>query len=236
MLTAKETKNLFSEYLGDASEETLQKLYEYYALIEQENQKYNLTGFYNEKLIKEGLIESILIFKAIEKEVLNLENKQVLDIGSGAGFPILPFFIYNPSFTLTIYEPQQKRVTFLNLVIEKLGLKNIAVKKIRAEESNEIQYFDFISARAVSELKNLAEITHKLAKINGTFCFLKSHNYEAEIANASWIKNKLNLKFKTLKLGSFFSIENVLVYYQKIQKTPEDIPRKWAQIIKNNLK
>ncbi len=236
MLTATETNQLFTEYLGNVSEDTLNKLYEYYALIEEENQKYNLTGFYNEKLIKEGLIESILIFKKIDAEILNLDSKSILDIGSGAGFPIVPYFIYSPNFDLTIYEPQQKRVNFLNLVIEKLKLKNIKVKKLRAEESSEFNTFDFISARAVSELKNLAEISHKLGKQNSTFCFLKSNNYEAEINNALWIKNRLNLTFETLKLGVFFSIENNLVYYKKTIKTPPDLPRKWAQIIKNNLK
>ncbi|TPE58070.1 16S rRNA (guanine(527)-N(7))-methyltransferase RsmG [[Mycoplasma] falconis] len=235
MITEKAAFNLFDKYLPLTSEIVKQNLYQYYVLIEEENSKYNLTGFYDEKLICEGLIESILIFKKIEKNIFDFKNKNVLDIGSGAGFPILPYFIYNPDFDLTIYEPMQKRVYFLNKVIEKLNLKNIAVKPVRAEDSKDSEIFDFISARAVSELKNLVEITHKLGKIDSTFCFLKSQNYSEEINNANWIKNKLSINFQVKDLNKFFSINNVLVYYKKEFKTPYDIPRKWAQIIKYNL-
>lgn len=67
MLTEKESNNLILQSLPQCSKEVLKKLYEYYQLIEQENSKYNLTGFYNEKLLKEAIIESILIFLDIEK-------------------------------------------------------------------------------------------------------------------------------------------------------------------------
>ncbi|ACF07054.1 16S rRNA (guanine(527)-N(7))-methyltransferase RsmG [Metamycoplasma arthritidis] len=173
MLLAKESFKLFEQYLPFLNNKQKQDLYDYYYLIETENQKYNLTGFSDEKLICEGLIESILIFQAITSSILNLDSKVVLDIGSGVGFPILPYFIINPTFNLTIYEPINKRVNFLEMVIAKLNLQNITIKKIRAEDSKETEKFDFISARAVSELKNLMEISHHLLKQNGICCFLK---------------------------------------------------------------
>ncbi|WP_412031742.1 16S rRNA (guanine(527)-N(7))-methyltransferase RsmG [Metamycoplasma buccale] len=236
MLTAKESFSLIDEYLPKLDIQIKEKLFLYYSLIEEENQKINLTGFFGEKLLKEGIIESILIFNNINEKILDLANKNVLDIGSGAGFPIIPYFIFNPSFNLTIYEPIQKRVNFLNLVANKLDLKNISVKKIRAEDSNENEKFDFISAKAVSELKNLVEISHHLAKINGTFCFLKSKSYQNELNNAIDISNKLKIEFKILNLDKFFNIQNVLIHYKKSIKTPNSYPRKWSQIIKNDLK
>lgn len=236
MLTEKESNNLILQSLPQCSKEVLKKLYEYYQLIEQENSKYNLTGFYNEKLLKEAIIESILIFLDIEKNICNLTNKSVLDIGSGAGFPILPYFIYKQDFSLTIYEPQSKRVNFLNLVKNELKLKNIDIQKVRAEDSNQIECFDFISARAVSELKNLLEISHHLLKINGIACFLKSNKYQQEIANSNFIVNKLNINLKTRILPIYFNIENVLIFHQKLIKTASRFPRKWSLIIKNNLK
>ncbi|AZZ65639.1 16S rRNA (guanine(527)-N(7))-methyltransferase RsmG [Metamycoplasma phocicerebrale] len=229
-------KQITQEFLGDLTEEVLSKLWDYYCLIELENQKYNLTGFYNETLVKEGIIESILIFKEINNKIINLQNKKVLDIGSGAGFPIIPYLIFNPNFNLVIYEPMDKRVNFLNLVIEKCQLKNVVIKKQRAEESKDYEKFDFISARAVSELKNLVEISHKLSKINGTFCFLKSNNFEREIENAKYISKLLKIDFNIIEIGKFFNINNVLIYYKKSIQTPDGIPRKWSTIIKNNLK
>ncbi|MCV3733914.1 16S rRNA (guanine(527)-N(7))-methyltransferase RsmG [Mycoplasma enhydrae] len=229
-------KKIIKEYINEIDEQTITKLYDYYYLLETENAKYNLTGFYEEKLVKEGIIESILIFKKINQKIINLNNLKILDIGSGAGFPIIPYFIYNPNFDLTIYEPLAKRVSFLEQVIKKCNLKNIKITKQRAEESSEFEIYDFISARAVSELKNLVEISHRLAKISATFCFLKSSNYQNEIDNAKWISNLLKIDFNILNVGKFFSINNILVHYQKKSKTPVDIPRKWSTIIKNNLK
>lgn len=227
MLLAKESFKLFEQYLPFLNNKQKQDLYDYYYLIETENQKYNLTGFSDEKLICEGLIESILIFQAITSSILNLDSKVVLDIGSGVGFPILPYFIINPTFNLTIYEPINKRVNFLEMVIAKLNLQNITIKKIRAEDSKETEKFDFISARAVSELKNLMEISHHLLKQNGICCFLKSLNYLQEIENAKSIKETLGIeRISTFSLGQFFTISNVLVYYQKNKKTPEGYPRK----------
>ncbi|PZV99965.1 16S rRNA (guanine(527)-N(7))-methyltransferase RsmG [Metamycoplasma auris] len=236
IIAREEFNKLIQTFLPEVNDVIISNLWDYYILIEEENSKYNLTGFYEQKLIKEGIIESILIFKEINHKILNLSNKEILDIGSGAGFPIIPYFIYNPNFKLTIYEPMQKRVNFLNKVIEKCNLKNIRILKIRAEESTEFEYFDFISAKAVSELKNLVEISHRLGKINSIFCFLKSTNHTQEINNAKWIKNILDIKYQTLDLKQFFSIKNTLVYYSKTKSTPNFIPRKWSTIIKDNLK
>ncbi|AWX69624.1 16S rRNA (guanine(527)-N(7))-methyltransferase RsmG [[Mycoplasma] anseris] len=232
MITAKATYNLIDQYLPNTPESIKAKLFEYYQLIEQENQKYNLTGFYNEKLFLNGIIESIKIFKEIQARICNLSSKEILDIGSGAGFPIIPYFIYQQDFNLTIYEPLKKRVDFLNLVIKQLDLKNVVIKKIRAEDSLELEKFDFISARAVSELKNLIEISHHLLKINGIACFLKSNSYQIEIANAKWIMKELDIQESVLDLNTFFEIHNVLVFYSKTKKTPKKFPRKWSQIIK----
>ncbi|WP_427902639.1 16S rRNA (guanine(527)-N(7))-methyltransferase RsmG [Metamycoplasma alkalescens] len=236
IIAREEFNQLIKTSLNKIDDIIISKLWDYYFLIENHNQTYNLTGYYQDKLVKEGIIESILIFKEINKNILCLTNKKILDIGSGAGFPIIPYFIYNPNFELTIYEPSQKRVNFLKKVIQVCDLKNITIKPLRAEESNEFESFDFISAKAVSELKNLVEISHHLGKKDAIFCFLKSSNYQNEINNSNWIKKILNIDYQILDLGIFFNIPNVLVYYQKTKKTPDFIPRKWSIIIKNNLK
>lgn len=71
--------------------------------------------------------------------------------------------------------------------------------------------------------------------MNSYFCFLKSKKYNLEIDNAKWITQKLMLNVNALKLNIFFDIENILLYFQKNKLTPEDIPREWKTIIKDNL-
>lgn len=233
MLTVKDTNNLFKKFLPENSDEINEMLYQYYVLIETENQKYNLTGFHNEKLILEGIIESILVFKEINQKVCDLKSKYILDIGAGAGFPSLPYYIYtNQNFNLTIYESLKKRCVFLELVKQKLNLGNLTIKNIRAEDSSELEKFNFITARAVSELKNLIQISYHLGKLNNCiFCFLKSNNYLKELENSQKYIKELNLHIKTLEIICN-NIKNVIVYYQKEKQTPKDYPRKWSQIIK----
>ena len=132
MITLDKRNKLLNEYFPNLANEIKEKLNLYYELIETENSKYNLTGFYDEKLFKYGIIENILIFQEIEKNITNLDNKNILDIGAGVGFPTLPFLIFkNESFNLTIYEAQKKRCSFLQLVITKLNIKNINIVNIR---------------------------------------------------------------------------------------------------------
>ncbi|WP_235187912.1 16S rRNA (guanine(527)-N(7))-methyltransferase RsmG [Metamycoplasma hyosynoviae] len=234
MLTETQTNSLVDKYLPNTSSLIKQNLYKYYTLIEEENQKYNLTGFYNEKLFCEGIIESILVFKEIETKICILSSKNILDIGSGVGFPSIPYFIYsNFNFNLFIHEPLGKRCNFLQLVKEKLNIKNLVIENIRTESSNEKEKFDFITARAVSELKNLIEISHHIGNLNSVFCFIKSNNYLNEINNASWIIKELDVKLETLKLEPFFTISNNLIYYHKTNPTPKNFPRDWAKIIKS---
>ena len=236
MLTVNKRNKILDEYFPNLDNKIKDKLNEYYELIETENSKYNLTGFHDDILFKYGIIENILIFQEIEKKIISLDNLNILDIGAGAGFPSLPFLIFkNESFNLTIYEAQKKRCSFLQLVIDKLNIKNINIVNIRCENSNDYSKFDFITARAVSEFKNLVEISHKLGKMNSYFCFLKSKKYNLEIDNAKWIIKKLMLNVQILRLDIFFDIENILLYFQKNKLTPEGIPREWKTIIKNNL-
>ncbi|BBU47991.1 hypothetical protein JPM2_6840 [Mycoplasmopsis felis] len=104
-----------------------EKLEKYVELIEEKNKVMNLTGFSGDKLWGDRILESLNFMKTI----INDQNHiKFLDIGSGVGFPSLPYFIANPNFELDIFEPLQKRVNFLNLVKETLNLKIlISIKK-----------------------------------------------------------------------------------------------------------
>ncbi|NQZ65637.1 MAG: 16S rRNA (guanine(527)-N(7))-methyltransferase RsmG [Mycoplasmatales bacterium] len=220
-MTFKEkTKNLVSE-------QAFKNLEKYVYLIEEKNLVMNLTGFKGDKLWGEGIYESILLLK---ESFGIVNNKKILDIGSGAGFPSVPYLIAFPNNELTIYEPQKKRTKFLSIVKDTLNL-NMRILNIRAEDSKEEEYFDFITARAVANFSIMAEISHKPAKIGAKFSFIKGPKAEEEIKESLNISRQLNL-FPELKKISINGKNNILIIYSKNEKTPERFPRKWTEIIK----
>ncbi|VEU59557.1 glucose-inhibited division protein B [Mesomycoplasma neurolyticum] len=207
------------------------KLEKYVELIEQENQKINLTGFSGDRLWEKGIYESLFLLSNIFQNE-NLKNKKMLDIGSGVGFPSIPFFIANNNFELTIYEPIQKRVNFLKMVANELNLK-VNIKKIRAEDSKEEKRFDYITARAVSELKILIEISHFLGKKGGKFFFLKGPAIFDEIKRAEAELKIFKIKnYNSTKYISSSNETNYIFWFEKNSETPKGYPRKWAKIKK----
>ena len=207
------------------SKKAFENLCKYVDLIEQKNKVINLTGFSGNNLWKEGIYESIFLLNHLISQKSNLK---ILDIGSGVGFPLVPYLIVNPNNQVTIYEPMQKRVSFLNEVKKILKL-NLNVKRIRSEDASENEHFDFITARAVAPFKILAEISHHLLKINGTFIFLKGPKAKEEIQKASWIIKQLKIRPK-IKPIKTFQKENLIITYLKEHKTPSNFPRKWKKI------
>lgn len=206
------------------------KLENYVDLVIENNKKFNLTGFDEEKIWEEGIYQSIVL---LDSYLSKFKNIKVLDIGAGAGFPSVPYLIFaNNCFELTIIESNLKRINFLKLIKTSLNL-NINLIYERAENVKQFEEFDFITARAVTSLKNLIEISAHLGKINATYFFLKSKKYELELAEANWIFNELkltNLKIKSFDLKD--GKEHYVISYQKKHSTPKKYPRNWATIIK----
>lgn len=152
-----------------------EKLEEYVKLIEFNNKHFNLTGFSGDILWKEGIFESIstmnFIVKMINGDKNELKKVKILDIGSGAGFPSIPFLIANPEIDLTISESMQKRCRFLKDVSEKLAIKFNLICKPVQEINN--KNFDIITARAVANLEKLDQITRKFQSPKTNLAFIK---------------------------------------------------------------
>lgn len=176
--------------------EKFNKLEQFVSLVEEWNKKINLTGFEGENLWKEGINESFFCFeKILETKNLNdFENKSWVDIGSGAGFPIIPFAIIYPKINFYIIESNSKRVRFLELVNEKLNLK-IKIFNTRAENFSELK-FDFVSARAVAHLDLLIKYFMKITKQDATGYFIKGPKIFEEKEE---INNK-KISIETLKI------------------------------------
>ena len=132
----------------------------YYEILAEESQKYNLTSITSkDDVYLKHFYDSILLVKQID-----ITNKSIVDIGSGAGFPGIPLKIVSPTTKITLVEPTTKRANFLQMVIDKLGLKDIEVINDRAENiiNSHREKFDFATARAVAPLNILLELLKQI--------------------------------------------------------------------------
>ncbi|MBN0919531.1 16S rRNA (guanine(527)-N(7))-methyltransferase RsmG [[Mycoplasma] gypis] len=232
MLSKQETSTIFTSYLDDLNEKQIDLLYRYYELIEQKNKVMNLTGFTDEKLVIEGIIESILVLNEAFKLEENKKYKLV-DIGAGAGFPSVPFFlVHHEQIELTIIEPLKKRCAFLQEVAQDLKL-TINITNQRAEDVKFHEYFDLVTARAVMDLKKLIEVSCQLGKLNSQQVFVKGQNVEKEILESKNIVDKLGLKIENKVFNTKNIRKNNLVSVIKTHSIDKKFPRKWQEIIKD---
>ncbi|UUM19891.1 16S rRNA (guanine(527)-N(7))-methyltransferase RsmG [Mycoplasma sp. 1578d] len=206
-----------------------EKLAQYVELIEQKNKVMNLTGFSGNKLWEEGIYESLIFMDSI----INQKHEQILDIGAGVGFPSLPYAIVSPNQMFTIYEPLQKRVSFLNLVIETLNLKNVKVYNYRAEETLEKNAFDIVTARAVGSVATMLMCAFHLVKVNGKMALIKSQKYQEELEQARNIFKLLTINVNLFQLPNLLNNkQNTVIEIIKKRSTPKQFPYKWKDIIK----
>ena len=189
----------------------------------------NLTGITEKKdFYLKHFYDSLTINK-----IIDLNNIETLcDIGSGAGFPGIVIKILFPKIKVTLIDSLNKRILFLNEVINKLDLKEIETICMRAEEyakENEEKY-DLVTARAVASLNILLECSIKLVKKNKYFIAMKGTSKE-EI-NIKKIENELKI-IKEKEINFFLPNENSerkLIEFKKIDKTPKKYPRTYSEI------
>lgn len=201
---------------------------EYYKFLIEENEKYNLTAITE----KDEVFYKHFLDCAKVLEYIDLSGKVICDVGSGAGFPGIVLKILCPSLKLYIIEPIGKRCNFLNMLVKRLDLKDVVIINDRAENVKQYRnYFDYVFARAVSNLPMLIELCIPLVKVSGSFIALKGSNYQEEIdssMNALDELKSLVLEIDTYELEDYglHSIINI----NKKSKTPDKYPRAYAQI------
>lgn len=126
------------------------------------------------------------------------QNQRVADVGSGAGLPGLCLAIARPDLHLTLIEPLERRVIWLNEVVEDLGLDNVTVLRGRAEQVIKDVDAEVVTARAVSALSTLAGLTIPLLKGKGEVLAIKGRSAEEEIAKAAKVIRKLGGRETTI--------------------------------------
>ncbi len=211
----------------------------YKELIQEWNQKVNLTAITeDEDIIKKHFIDSIKVFKF--REII--EAKYIIDIGTGGGFPGIPMKIINPRSELVLLDSLNKRINFLNEVINELDLKNIKTIHGRAEDfaQDEIyrENFDIAVSRAVANLTVLIEFCLPYVKVGGYFVALKGPAIDEEIKEAEGAIKLLGGNIEEIIEVEIedSDLKHNLLVIKKIKSTPKKYPRKAGMITKNPLK
>lgn len=216
--------------------EICNKLYNYMNLLLEWNEKINLTAITDEKeIILKHFIDSFTINKFINSGDI------MLDIGTGAGFPGLPIKIIRPEVDVFLMDSLNKRINFLNEVIESLQLKNIEAFHSRAEEmakNNKFrEKFDVVTSRAVAKLNILLEYMLPYTKIDGKCLCMKGPNIEEEIKEAEKALKILGGEIEKIEkiILPDSNIERKIIIIRKKSATPLKYPRKAGMPTKEPL-
>lgn len=220
------------------SRENCGKFYRYYKLLTEWNEKINLTAITSE--------DDVALKHFIDSLNSNLtgiikDDMDVIDIGTGAGFPGLPLKINQPSINLTFVDSLNKRISFLNTVISDLNLQNVRTVHSRAEDlgvnKDFREKFDVCVSRAVANLSTLSELCLPFVKCGGYFVSLKGPKAPEELEAAK--------KAVSILGGEFFDLVNYnisdtdlnhnIIIIKKISQTPTKYPRKAPKPAKEPL-
>ena len=211
------------------------QLVSYMELTLKANESFNLTANdTKESFMIKNIIDSLLIVKN-----LDLDGKNILDLGSGARLPGIPLAIYYKNTNFTLLEPLTKRANFLKEIAQKIGLKNVKVVNDRAEIfiKNARESYDFVTSRAVSRLNILLELSIPFLKVGGKLIAYKGINYQEEINESKNALDLLSSKIIAIEEENLVQIneKRYNIFIQKNQKTSQKYPREYRLIKKKAL-
>lgn len=199
------------------------------------NSHTNLTAITKEEdVYLKHFYDSLTIVKVIDLNTIN----NLLDIGSGAGFPVLVLKIFFPNIKITLLDSNNKKTKFLEYITKKLDLKDVTIINDRVEKFalTNLNSFDLVTARAVKELNILAELSLPLVKKEKYFIAMKG-NIDKEIINGEYAIIKMHGKIVDINKFFLFNNENerALIKVLKLENTLISELRTYEKIIKKPL-
>ncbi|MCR5224214.1 MAG: 16S rRNA (guanine(527)-N(7))-methyltransferase RsmG [Bacilli bacterium] len=230
--------NTLSAWNFSLTDKQIKQLDLFYDLLVEKNKVMNLTAIteFDEVIVKH-FADSLSICTVLPESV-----NGVCDLGTGAGFPGIPMAIAYPNLHFTLIDSLNKRIKFLQEVVDALGLTNVILVHARAEEAgrNKIyrENFDLVVSRAVANIATLSEYCLPLVNIGGYFISFKSGDIDSEIeASGSAIKKLGGRMNKPV----YFSlpetdISRSFLIINKEKNTPKAYPRKAGTPSKEPLK
>ncbi len=211
------------------NERQIQQFEDYYHILVEWNNVMNLTAITEyEEVIEKHFIDSLSIVKAVD--ISSISN--LIDVGTGAGFPGIPLKIAFPELNITLLDSLNKRVNFLNEVIDRLGLSHICAIHGRAEDyakqAGYREQYDLCVSRAVANLSTLSEYCLPYVRVDGWFISYKSGDIDDELKKS---KHAVSILGGTVRDVIRFQLPDTdisrsFVKIEKIKSTAKKYPRK----------
>lgn len=209
------------------NDEQIKRFMNYMNLLLEWNEKINLTAITQPEEVKlKHFVDSLTVLKYIN------DDDKVIDIGTGAGFPGIPLKIMNENTKITLLDSLNKRINFLNIVIETLNLRNIQAIHGRAEEiaRNKLyrEKYDVAVSRAVANLSTLTEYMLPFVKVGGKCICMKGANVNEELERAQNAIKELGGEIE--RVDNFYLSDNDnernVIVIKKVKETNPKYPRK----------
>lgn len=209
------------------SKKQVEQFLVYYEFLVETNKVMNLTAITEfDEVIEKHFLDSLSLYQICDLS----KEKYILDMGTGAGFPGIPLKIAFPNLHLVLADSLNKRIKFLQEVIDKLELEHVEAVHARAEElARNKQYreqFDLCLSRAVANLSTLSEYCIPFVKVEGQFISYKSGEIEEEVNQAKKAISILGGNIREVYKFDLYEQKRSFVVIDKKKKTPGAYPRK----------